>query len=73
MFWTFMRKWEINIHLVTKLPFGVNIKDLIDDLKILSWEASDVLTYYSRILRETNNKSNIIKRILNRFKRCMNG
>ena len=45
---------------MTKLPFGINIKDLIDDLKIFSWEASDVLTYYSQILKETNNKSNII-------------
>ena len=56
-----MREWDIKFHLVTKLPLGVNTKDLIDDLKILSWEASDVLIYYSRILRETNNKSNLIK------------
>ena len=44
-----------------KLPSGVNIDNLIDDLRTFSWEASDILLYYSRILRESNYKTNILK------------
>ena len=44
-----------------KLPSGLEIKNLIDDLRIFSWEACETLLYYSQILRESNNKSNIIK------------
>ncbi len=43
------------------LPPGVDIKNLIDNLRILSWEASDILLHYSKILKDSNNKSNIIK------------
>ena len=44
-----------------KLPSGVEIKKLIDDLRILSWEASEILIYYSQILKDSNNKINILK------------
>ncbi len=44
-----------------KLPSGVDIKKLIDDLRTFSWEASDTLLYYSQILKDTNDKSNIIR------------
>ena len=44
-----------------KLPSGVDIKSLIDNLRIYSWEASEILLYYSQILKDPNNKSNIIK------------
>ena len=44
-----------------KLPSGVDINDLIDNLRIFSWEASDTLVYYSQILKDTKNKSNILK------------
>ena len=44
-----------------KLPSGVDIKSLIDNLRIYSWEASETLLYYSQILKDPNNKSNIIK------------
>ena len=44
-----------------KLPSGVEINKLIDDLRLFSWEASSVLLYYSRILKDSNNKSNILK------------
>ncbi len=44
-----------------KLPSGLKISELIDDLRILSWEASKYLIYYSQILKDTNNKSNILK------------
>ena len=44
-----------------KLPSGVEIDYLIDDLRKVSWEASEILLYYSQILKDTNNKSNILK------------
>jgi len=46
---------------VIKLPSGVNINNLIDDLRILSWEVAEILLYYSQILKDSNNKSNILK------------
>ena len=56
-----MRRWFFNIHLVIKLPSGVNIRDLINDLRILSWESSETLLYYSQILKGSNNKDNILR------------
>ena len=44
-----------------KLPSGVNIKDLVNDLILVSWEASDKLLYYSQIVGDTKDKSNILK------------
>ena len=44
-----------------QLPSGVNIKNLIDDLRIFSWEACDILMHYSQILKDSNNKSNILQ------------
>ena len=44
-----------------KLPAGVEIDNLIDDLRTLSWEVSAVLLYYFQILKDSNNKSNILK------------
>ena len=44
-----------------KLPSDLKIKNLIDDLRIFSWEACDTLLHYSQILKESTNKSNIIK------------
>ncbi len=44
-----------------KLPSGIDINNLIDDLRIFSWEASDILIYYSKILKEFNNDKDIIK------------
>ena len=44
-----------------KLPSGVEINSLIDDLRTFSWEAADVLLYYSKILKDSNYKSNILK------------
>ena len=41
-----------------KLPIGVDINNLIDDLRFFSWEASDILHYYSKKL---NNKQDIKK------------
>ena len=44
-----------------KLPSGVDINNLINDLRIFSWEASEILLYYSQILKDSKNKSNILK------------
>ena len=44
-----------------KLPIGVDINDLIDHLRILSWEASDILVYYSKLLEEKENKTNFLQ------------
>ena len=42
------------------LPPSVDINDLIDDLKAFSWEASDILLKYAQIIKDSNNKSNIL-------------
>ena len=44
-----------------KLPSDVNINNLIDDLRIFSWEASDILMRYSQILKDSSSKSNVIQ------------
>ena len=45
---------------MVKLPFGVNISNLIDDLRVLSWEASDILLNYAKLIRNPNNVNEII-------------
>jgi len=46
---------------VIKLPPSVNISKLLDDLKNISWEASESLLKYEQIIKDTNNKSNFLK------------
>ena len=46
---------------MVKLPEGVDINNLIDDLKIFSWEAADILLQYSQIINKSGYKTNIIK------------
>ena len=46
---------------MTKLPFGVDINNLIGDLRILSWKAADLLIYYSNLIRNPEEKANIIQ------------
>ena len=46
---------------MVKLPLGVDIHNLIDDLRIFSWEAADILLNYSQILQELGDKTNILK------------
>ncbi len=43
------------------LPPGVNIKKLINDLRILNWESADILLYYSKIIQNPSYKSSLIK------------
>ncbi len=44
-----------------KLPNGVNVNNLIDDLKNLSWQAADILLTYSDIIKNSEKKSEILK------------
>ena len=44
-----------------KLPSGVDINNLIDDIRILSWQAADILLYYSQLLENSNGGANILK------------
>jgi len=44
-----------------KLPFGVDINNLIDDIRILSWQAADILLYYSKLLEDSDDKRNILR------------
>ena len=44
-----------------KLPNGVDINNLIDDLRVFSWEASDILLHYSKRLKIKNYAKEIIK------------
>ena len=44
-----------------KLPIGVDINNLIDDLRIFSWEASEILLFYSQLIKDSNYKNEIIK------------
>ena len=44
-----------------KLPSDLEFNSLIEDLRIFSWEAADILLYYSKVLKDSNYKSNILK------------
>ncbi len=44
-----------------ELPSGVDINNLIDDIRIFSWQAADILLYYSKLLENSDDKINIIK------------
>ena len=44
-----------------KLPSGVDIKELINDLRMISWEAAEILLNYAEIIKFSNNKTKIIK------------
>ena len=46
-----------------KLPSDIDIDHLIDDLRIFSWEAAEILLFYSKILKDPNYKSNILKNV----------
>ena len=48
-----------------KLPNGVNVNNLIDDLKTFSWEASDILLTYSDVIQNSEKKLKILNIIIN--------
>ena len=43
------------------LPSGVEINNLIDDLRGFSWEAADILLSYSNIIKKLEQKNEILK------------
>ena len=43
-----------------KLPPGVDINNLLDNLKVFSWKASEILLKYEQIIKDSNNKINIL-------------
>ena len=45
---------------MVKLPINVDIHNLIDDLRVLSWEAADILIYYSKMLKDSDLRKKII-------------
>jgi len=46
---------------VIKLPPGVDINRLLDDLRDVSWEVSETLLKYAQIIKDSKNKSNFLK------------
>ena len=44
-----------------KLPFGVDVDKLIDDLRKFSWEAADILLYYSNIIKNSEQNIEVLK------------
>ena len=44
-----------------KLPSGVEINNLIDNLRIFSWEAADILLYYANSIKKLEQKNEILK------------
>ena len=44
-----------------KLPSGLKVNNLINDLRSFSWEAAEVLLYYSKIVKDSSYKSNILR------------
>ena len=44
-----------------KLPLGVNIEELINDLRTFSWEACETLLYYAQEIKISNNKNKFLR------------
>ncbi len=44
-----------------KLPFGVEINNLIDNLRSFSWEASDIIMFYANSIKKIEQKNKILK------------
>ena len=45
------------------LPNGVDINNLIEDLKIYSWQAADILLDFSRKINDSNYKYEVLKSV----------
>ena len=46
---------------MAKIPFGLDIHNLIDDLRNFSWEASEIMLFYSEKIKNHEEKKNIVK------------
>ena len=49
--------------MVVKLPSGIDINNLIDDLQVFSWEAADILLFYSNILKDSNKRKDLLENL----------
>ena len=46
---------------MVNIPFCVDTDKLISDLKIISWEAADILLYYSKEIKDIKQKNKIVR------------
>ena len=46
---------------MVNVPFCVDTDKLISDLKIISWEAADILLYYSKEIKDIKQKNKIVR------------
>ena len=46
---------------MVRIPFNLDIHNLIDDLRNFSWKASEILLYYSKMLKDEEKIKTIIK------------
>ena len=44
-----------------KLPLGVDINNLIHDVRVFSWQAADIMLYYSSLLEDADDKGKILQ------------
>ena len=47
------------------LPNGVDINNLIENLKVFSWESADILKHYSENLKDLNFKNGLLETLDN--------
>ena len=46
---------------MSKIPKSLDKHNLIDDLRNFSWEASEILVYYSKLIKNSDENKKIIK------------
>ena len=46
---------------MVKIPIDLPTNNLIDDLRNFSWEASEILLYYAKLIKSSVKKKNFIK------------
>jgi len=52
---------ELLFIFMIQLPSNVDINNLIDDIRIFSWQAEEIFLYYSKLLEYSDYKKNILK------------
>ena len=45
---------------MVSLPSGIQINNLINDLRFLSWEVAEILHHYAKIIKDSNFKRDIL-------------
>ena len=51
-----------------RLPSGIELNKLIDDLRIFSWEAADILLFYSKQLKDSFLRDKLIQKQKNELR-----